>query len=746
MSTLGKIARRTVLIGAVAVAGGVAFGTWYARKPVANPLAPEGAAQALNPYVIIDRDGVSIVVPRAEMGQGVRTTLAALVAEELDVEMDQIRTLHGPASHAYYNGALAGLGLPFKDYAMGSLQHMIKDSMSVAGKALGMQLTGGSTSTIDAFEKMRAAGATAREALKQAAADRLGVERDALRTEAGAVIAPDGTRIPYPELAEAAAGVSVGTPALRPRAEWRLLGRSQKRLDVLEKSTGTAEYGSDVRLPGMKFATLRMNPRLTGAMRGFDATEAMAMPGVERVLDIGGGIAVVARNTWLAFQAAQAVQVDWAEAPYPDDTEGLFAEIARAFDAPANSTLRDDGDAETLPEGATEITAEYRLPYLAHATMEPMNATALFTGDRLEIWCGNQGPTILRDHCAREAGLEPEAVEVHTRWLGGGFGRRGEVDYAVLATRVAVQMPGTPVQVAWSREEDMTHDYWRPGAMARFRGAVRQGRAVLLDGAIAAQSVTRMSAQRLAGFAPPGPDKGHVEGAYDQPYAIPNYRIRGHLAEMKLPVGFWRAVGASFNGFFHESFVDELAHAAERDPLEFRLELIREAHAPSAALLEVVREMSGWTGATDQGTGRGVAFTWSFGTPVAQVVEVVDEDGAIRISRAWIACDVGIALDPAIIESQMVSGLVYGLSAAVHGEITFAGGEVQQRNFPDYEALRLHTMPEVEVRVLEGLERMGGVGEPATPPSMPALANAVFDLTGERPRELPLGKRFDFVL
>lgn len=744
--SLGKIARRSFLIGSAAVAGGVAFGVWYARKPVDNPLDPEGEALALNPYVIVDRAGVSIVVPRAEMGQGVRTTLAALVAEELDVEMDAIRTLHGPASDSYYNGALAGLGLPFKDYAMSDLQHAIREQMGVMGKALGLQVTGGSTSTVDAFDKMRHAGAAARETLKAAAAERLGVPADALSTGAGAVIAPDGARLPYPELAEAAARIDPPrAPALRPAAEWRILGKSQPRVDMVEKATGTARFGLDVRLPGMKFATVRMNPRLGAPMRSFDASAAEEMPGVERVIDLGTGIAVVASNTWLAFRAAEAVEIDWAEAPYPDTTEALFAEIARAFDAAPNSALRDEGDADTVPKGATKIAAEYRVPYLAHATMEPVNATALLDGDRLEVWGGFQSPTLVRDHCAEAAGVAPEAVRVHTTYLGGGFGRRGEVDFAVLAALVAREMPGTPVQVAWSREEDMGHDFYRPGALARFRGAVRDGRAVLLDGAIAAQSVTRESAQRLAGFAPPGADKGHVEGAYDQPYAIPNYRIRGHLAEMKLPIGFWRAVGASFNGFFHDSFIDELAHAAGADPLEFRLAHMREVHAPSAGVLDAVREMSGWTGETPDGTGRGVAFTYSFGTPTAQVVEVVDEDGAIRIARAWIACDVGTALDPRIVESQMVSGLLYGLSAAVMGEITFEGGEAQQGNFPDYDALRIHSAPAVEVRVLETAERLSGVGEPGTPPSMPALANAVFDLTGERVRELPLARRFDFV-
>ena len=306
-------------------------------------------------------------------------------------------------------------------------------------------------------------------------------------------------------------------------------------------------------------------------------------------------------------------------------------------------------------------------------------------------------------------------------------------------------MKGTPVQLTWSREEDMRHDFYRPGAIGRFRGAIKDGRAVLLDGQIAAQSVMGQSLKRYAGISPMGPDKVHVEGAFNQPYGIPNYRIRGYLTDLAVPVGSWRSVGNSHNAFFHETFIDELAHAAGRDPLDFRIELMQGVHAPSVGCLEAVREMSGWTGKTPDGVGRGVAFTYSFGTPVAEVIEVVDGDGTIRIRKAWIACDVGTALDPSIIEAQMESGLIYGLSAACFGEITFAGGEVEQFNFPDYDALRLHNTPEIETRILETNPYLGGVGEPGTPPSMPALGNALFDLTGKRARTLPLSKEFDLL-
>lgn len=755
MSRLGKITRRAFLVGSAAVAGGVAFVVWQDRRPVANPLDPGGDGVSLNPWLILDRDGATVVVPRAEMGQGVQTTLAALVAEELDVAWEDVRVIHGPASASYYNGALLKAGLPFKDYAMTGWQETLADQTGVMAKMLGLQVTGGSTSTVDAFEKMRHAGAAARITLTRAAADRLGVAEEALGTADGAVIAPDGTRLPYVELAEAAARLDPPRrPPLRPASEWRYLGRSLPRLDMAAKATGTAVFGIDVQLPDMLYATVRRVPRLGAAMTGYDAGGAAEMPGVTRIVELPDGVAVVATNTWLAFKAAEAITLESGPAPYPPDTASQVDAIAAAFDGTANSTLRDTGDVEAAlsgvtgdgaPPGAT-IEAEYRVPWLAHATMEPMNATARFSGETLEVWCGNQAPVLTRQKCAEALALPEAAVTVHTTFLGGGFGRRAEVDFSTLAARVARAVPGRPVKLTWTREEDMRHDFYRPAAIARFRGAVADGRATALEGRIAAPSVTRQSGERMAGFAAPGPDKGHVEGAFDQPYAIPNYRIAGYLADLAVPVGFWRSVGNSFNGFFHESFVDELAHAAGRDPLAFRLDHVRPAHAPSARLLDDVAEMSGWTGTTPEGTGRGVALTYSFGTPVAQVVEVVQTDAGIRIPRAWIACDVGTALDPRNIEAQMVSGLVYGLSAAVHGQITFTDGAVAQGNFPDYDALRMSTAPAVEVRIREDNAHMGGVGEPGTPPSMPALANALFDLTGERARELPLAARFDFML
>ena len=733
MSKLGKIARRTFLFGTVAIVGGVAFGAYKVNQDYPNPFEGDPDKITLNPFLFVDQTGITLIAPRAEMGQGTHTTWAALIAEELDVDLDQVNVIHGPAAKAYYNSALMEAALPFLDYKVKGFQHGMRSFVGDISKLLGTQMTGGSTAMKDGFDRMREIGASARETFKQAAAERWGLKRSELVTARGVVTAPDGSSLSYEELAEEAARIDPPRVDLRPRSEWRLLGKTQPRVDMLGKATGTAEFGADVRLDGMKFATVRMNPRRTG-MKQYDATAAQTMPGIEKIVDLGDGIAVIASNTWLAMQAANAVEIEWEKAEYAD-TDVQFAQLKATFADEPNATPRDEGDVEQKFDG-TLVQAEYNVPALAHATMEPMNATALYTADSLTVWSGNQAPGSVQSACANVVGLDPANVEVITPYLGGGFGRRAEADFSVLAAKVAKAMPGVPVKTTWSREEDMRHDKYRPPALARFKGVVKDGQAVMLDGQLASQTVLPI----------PGPNRENVTGSFDQPYGIPNYRMRGYLADLGLPVGFWRSVGSSSNGFVFESFIDEMAHAAGRDPLEFRLELIRREHEPSAKLLETVREMSGWTGQTPEGIGRGVAFTYSFGTPVAEAIEVQDTGSGIKITNCWIAVDPGIALDPGNIEAQMVGGAIYGLSAAAYGEITFADGEVEQFNFPDYDALRMHTAPRFEVRILENNRYMGGIGEPGTPPAAPALANALFDLTGIRARELPLMKTFDLLI
>jgi isoquinoline 1-oxidoreductase beta subunit len=741
MVSIAKIARRTFLFGAAAIAGGAAFGWWKYETPYDNPLSAEDGA-TLNPYVLINAQGVTLIAPRAEMGQGIHTTLAALVAEEMDLTLADVTVIHGPASAAYFNAAILNEGVPFLPIDTSWLAETARGAMGVPAKFLGLQITGGSSSTPDAFDKMRLAGAAARATLVQAAAVRLGVPSDTLKTEGGAVVAPDGQSLRYTELAAEAATVKLASaPQPKPRAEWRLLGKTQPRVDMLGKVTGTAAFTADLRLPGMLYATARTNPGLGAGMISHDPTAALAVPGVQHVIEIPNGVAVVATSTWAAMQGAQALTFDWQPAPYPATSAEIAQTLADSFTPERqDSRNRDDGDVDAALTGDI-LTATYSVPYLAHATMEPMTAAAHLEGDRLTVWAGNQLPTQVLVEGAAITGLPPEAITVETRLMGGGFGRRAEMDVIKQAITLAKALPGTPVLLTWSREEDMTHDAYRPAAMAQVRAKVEGGRITAFDLSTCSSSVMASQAGRL-GYNLPGPDGTIVQGAWDQPYTFANYRVTGYRAPVMVPVGSWRSVGASQNGFFGESAVDELAHLAGADPLQFRLDHL--AHEPSRAVLETVAKMSNW-GTTPLGRARGVAFVLSFGVPSAQVIEVEQTDKGIRITGAWATVDVGVALDPGNIQAQVMGAMVYGLSAAVRGEITLDQGVVQQSTFYDFEPLRMPQVPVIEVQVLENLPHIRGIGEPGTPPAAPALANAIFALTGQRLRDLPLSRQVSFV-
>lgn len=738
-----KIARRGFLLGSAALLGGVAFGWYRYATPYDNPLAGTlGQGEAtLNPYVLINADGVTVIAPRAEMGQGIHTTLAALVAEEMDLDWSQIRVLHGPASHAYYNAAVLGEGVPFAPTDDSRLAETVRAAMDIPAKFLGFQITGGSSSIPDAWEKMRLAGAAARAALIAAAADRLSLPAAQLSTDKGAVIAPDGTRLPYTELAEAAASVSLSEePALKPRADWKLLGQTLPRVDMLAKVTGTASYAIDIRLPGMRFATIRTNPRLGGPLTSFDATAAEAMPGVEKVIPVTNGVAVIATNTWTAMQAAEAITFDWGPAPYPATSAEITETLRASFtEDRKDSTNRNDGDVDAVLT-ADDWQAEYSVPYLAHATMEPMSSAALLKDGKLTIWSGNQLPTQIVTVAQELTGLPAQAITVETTLMGGGFGRRAEMDIIRQTITIAQAMEGTPILLTWSREEDMTHDAYRPAALGRVRGKVQDGRLVAFDFATCSSSVVESQVGRL-GYSVPGPDGAIVQGAWEQPYRLPNHRVTGYRAPHMLPVGSWRSVGASQNAFFHESAMDELAALAGADPVDFRLAHID--HDPSRKVIEAVAEMSGW-GTTAAGRAKGIAFCMSFGVPVAEVIELANTPDGLRLTGAWIAADVGIALDPGNIEAQLQGAMVYGLSAAIRGEITLEDGMVQQPNFWEYEPLRLRECPPIRVQVLENLPHIRGIGEPGTPPAAPALANAIFALTGQRLRDLPFARSVTF--
>ena len=746
MGKLGTIARRTFLIGSAAVVGGVAVGGYKVRQAAPKPLLddlPQGAT-ALTPYVRIDGQGVTLITPRAEMGQGIHTTLAALVAEELDVAWDSIRVEHGPPGAAYYNRALVEANVPFADLDHGLAAEAMRGAMSVMAKLLPMQITGGSSSVADLFDRMRVAGAAARFALLAAAAQKLSLPAAQLKTDNGSVVAPDGRRLTYLELAPAAAAIDLpASPPLKPREQWRYLGKSMPRVDMVAKCTGTATFAIDVRLPDMVFATVRMNPAMGAALVSFDATAATAMRGVLKVIDLPGGIAVIANNTWRAFQAAQAVQCDWAGPGYPASTTAMMDGIVASMaEKNRDSRLRDDGNVdETLADG-TVLEAEYRVPFLAHATMEPMNAVAWLHEGQLDIWAGVQNPTAAREQSAKVAGLDPAQVHLHTTLMGGGFGRRLESDYVIQAVRLATAMTGKPVKMTWSREEDMTLDFYRPAAVARLRGAVAGKQVHALDVRVASLSVAESNLGRL-GLPALGPDRLIIEGAYDQPYGIANYRATAYRTPAGRPVSYARSVGNSYNGFFIESFIDELAAQAGADPLNMRLALL--SHEPSRKVLSAVAAMSGWDRPLAAGRGRGVAFHLCRGVPVAQVVEITTTKEGVKIDKVFVAVDVGTALDPRNIEAQLQSGVIFGLSAALYGEITFAKGAAEQTNFDSYPVLSMQQAPEIAVKVLENGGTIRGAGETGVPPAAPALANAIFHATGKRIRELPLRKHIDFV-
>ena len=748
MGRIGTIARRTFLIGSAAVAGGVAFGVYAYKKAIPSPLLNELAAgeAAITPYVKIDAKGVTLITPRADVGQGTRSVQAYLLAEELDVDPHQVRLDPGPPGKAYYNSKVLEDSFPIPATNDGEVARTLRGSTEILARLTGLQITGGSSTVPDGFEKLRMAGAVARETLKEAASRKSGVARRELKTRDGAVVLPDGTTIPYPALASIAATIPPVTDvALRSESEWRYIGKKLQRTDIVAKSTGTQTYGIDIRMERMLFATVRANPGIGAKVKRYDASAAEKMRGVKLIAPITNGVGVIADNTWRAFQAAAAIDVEWGAPDYPASSAEMWEKLENSFtSAHRDGRFKNEGNVETaLAAGGTVIEAEYRVPYLAHAPMEPLNAVVLYTGDRLDIWTGTQIPRFIQAHAAKLAKLPEDNVHVHAQMVGGSFGLRLEDTYALQAVELGMAMKGIPVKMTWSREEDMTHDYPRPMQISRAKGTVRDGKVESYDLSIASQSVTTSWLGRLM-MAPPGPDITIVAGAWDQPFAIPNYRVTGYRAKEMVPVSTWRSVGASGNGFLHAAFLDELIHAAGADPI---LELIRLCnHDVSRKVLETLRDLSGWNGSRIDATrARGVAFTLSFGVPVAEVVEVNNTPQGIKIEKVYVVCDVGRIVDPVNFESQLMGGAIWGLGHAMNCELTYENYAPQQTNYHAYEGMRLYQAPEIVVKGLQLGSQIRGIGEPAVPPAAPALANAIFAATGKCIRELPLNKQIRFV-
>ncbi|WP_299747470.1 molybdopterin cofactor-binding domain-containing protein [uncultured Tateyamaria sp.] len=745
MGRIGKIARRTFLVGSAAVVGGVAFGYYAYKRPVSNPLLndlAEGEA-ALTSYVKIDSAGITLITPRADSGQGAYHVQAALIAEELDVELDQVSVDPGMPDPAYYNTALSAEAAPFRSTDDGFAADTTRGIMDAMMKFMGMQITGGSTTVPDSFEKLRLAGAVARETLKAAAAKQTGADVSDLKTEKGAVILPGGGTIAYTELAATAATTDpVNDVTLRDPSTWRLVGKEMERVDILAKSTGTQAYGIDFEMDGMVHASARTSPR-RGMMNGFDAEAAREMRGVIDVVQVTDGVAAVADNTWRAIQAVNAIDVDWGPAPYPAEQTEHWQTLSDSFTSDhQDSRFRDDGDVDAAFEGAEVIEAEYRAPYLAHAPLEPISAVVQVTDDRADVWTGTQIPRFVQTNVAKLTGLDTDQVFVHVLMMGGSFGHRLEDRVVREATEIAMQMKGTPVKLTYSREEDTMQNDTRQIAMARGRGVVKDGKVEAYDLGIAMPSVVASQMGRQ-GLPVPGPDLQIVAGAWEQPMQIPNYRVTGYRAPELAPVSSWRSVGASTNGFFHDVFLDELIHAAGADPMEERMRLCW--HDPSHKTLEAVAEMSNWGSDLGPNKGRGVAFCMSFGVPTAEVVEVTNMDGAIKIDKVWVAAEVGRVIDPINFENMVQGGIVWALGHAMNSEITIADGMAEQRNYYDFEGMRLSQAPEIFVRGLENGDTVRGMGEPMVPPAAAALSNAIFAATGQRIREMPMSKHFDFV-
>ena len=752
MGKLGTITRRTFLVASAAVVGGVVFGTYKYKQAVPNPLldgddsgTPDFAS--LNPYIKIDQDGVTVITPRAEMGQGIHSTLAMLVAEELDLDWTTIKTEHGPASNSYYVGimmeALAG-----HQYDHSAWAERVRRLSHIPAKFLGLQLTGGSMSTADGFVKMRSAGASARMALTQAAAEQWGVDASTLKTEDGFVIDPSNDKkLAYTALAVKAAAIeATSEPKLRDPSQWRLMGKSVPRLDIPAKTNGTATFAIDVKEDDMLHATIKMSPRFGAGFSFSDTSTAEAMPGVDKIIPLdNNGFAVIANNTWRAFKAANAIEVEWEEASYPANTAGIMKIYEDSFNAEPNGSFDEKGNVELVfADSGVYVEAEYRVPHLAHSTMEPMSAVAQFKDGRVDVWTGTQAPTGVRDAIMAAGELKEGDVHVHTTYLGGGFGRRSETDFAVNAYKIATQTNGRPVKVTWSREEDMQHDFYRPAAIARFKGVMGETRPRALDVRIASPSIM-LSMSKRGPFPVMGPDPMIAEGTAGQPDDIENVRIRTYAPELDIPVGFWRSVGASYNGFIHESFMDELAASKDIDPIAMRLEMFGDLAPPGNKVVEKVAAMAEWKGRKGaDGGGRGFAYTLSFGAHTAQIIDVSMTERGLKIDKVYCAIDVGVAVDPRNIEAQIQSGIIYGLTSAMTGEITFQDGKVVQSNFHNYPAMRMNQVPIIEVAILENNPKIAGVGEPGTPPSIPALANAIFAATGQRIRELPLNKHIKF--
>jgi len=687
--TTTTLSRRTFIKTAAAAGGGLML-SFYLPARGEELLESNDEAFAPNVWIKIGTDGsVTITVARSEMGQGVWTSMSMIVAEELDADWAKVSVVQADAHPKKY----------------------------------GSQSTGGSWSVRGSWQNLRTAGATGREMLKTAAARTWNVDPATCRTGNGYVTHSSGKKLSYGELATTAASVPAPSPInLKDPKDFVLLGKRIPKLDTPSKTHGEAIFGIDVRVPGMVFSSLEKCPVFGGTLAGFDATAAKKVAGVLDVVQIEDSVAVVADSTWAAFKGREALSVRWNDGQWANQTSEQIRKTFSDAATKKGDVIETQGDIESaLASAATRVEGIYEVPFVAHATMEPMNCVADVRSDRCEIWAPSQSPQGAQREAARILNLPVESVVVHVTLMGGGFGRRLSADYAADAVRVSKAI-GKPVMNVWTREDDMQHDLYRPMTYNVLRGGLdKNGNPIAWHHRIA------------------GPNsRGLVVGGSKPSYSFPNYLVDAHLIDVGVPVGAWRSVGPSQNGWVMESFVDELAHAAKADPFEFRRKLL--GNSPRLKrTLEYVAEKAGWGKKLSQGVGRGISCVESFGSTAAQVAEVsVDKNGTLTIHRIVIAVDCGPVVNPDTIEAQLESAVVYALSAALKDEITVERGRVQQSNFDDYRILQIDEMPKVEVHIVPSTEPVGGIGEPGLPPVSPAVCNAIFAATGKRIRKLPI--------
>lgn len=738
-SRAAKWSRRGVIGAGVLAGGALLIGVGIrSGNPVdkLKPIVAGGPGEELvNSWVKIGADNIiTAIVPHCEMGQGAHSVLGQMLADELDADWDKVNVMQAPTDGNYVVTDTARMFVaPFTMNAADWIEPTWDGLFTQISRLGDVLITGGSSSIRSTGQyQMRTAGAAAREMLKGAAAEEWGVAAADIETRNSMLIhEASGRSAAYAEFAAAAAEQPMPqSPKFKEPSEYRLMGKSVARTDIPSKVNGTAEFGVDAAPEGLdlSYAATRRAPVPGTKVTAMNADRAKDMTGVLQILNMGSFVAVVADSYWHAQQALNAIDIEFSEPESPiRSTADQFARFTAALDE-AGTTGGDKaagkGDAESaFADAKTTLEAEYQVPYLAHAPMEPVNCTALVKDGKCEVWTSTQVPLMARSAAAEAVGLSKDDVIIHHPYLGGAFGRRLENDYVTMAVRIA-KATGYPVKMIWSREEDTQKAMYRPADISRFRSG--------LDGAGKLVAYDNVFTQRH------DPAEASVPGIYD----IPNTAVRVAEAELHLPFSAWRSVDHSQHGYFIESFIDEAAHAAGKDPLEYRLAMLENAPR-HRAVLEKLAEISDWNGESAEGTAKGVAIVESFGTIAAEVIEVDMSSGKPRMTGIWCVCDAGYVMNPDGFRNQIEGGIVFGLTAAMYGELDLVDGAVQQSNFHDYKMLRIDETPNIEVVIINsGDVPIGGAGEPGTPPAAPALTNAIFAASGKRIRQLPIAKQF----